>query len=176
MHGDHDHARALKWYLAAKAEGWDGLRDILRAAKRVNGELSGLWHCEHCGMPTLDVCVGSEADCSDASIAEVLSGDIVLCRECYDEAVAARKKIIVSEEVMDIDEDGEEITETQEDESALTDDERMLACYLDRAEKHRNFEDHDLIRNYPRHERRQLHGYQDQIEKDRHSSGKTKKD
>jgi hypothetical protein len=155
-----------KWFDDATEAGWDGLEEIREAAIRVHGELAGFWRCDSCDCPLLDPAVSGEAGSTDESEAVMLYGDITLCHECHEAAQEARAKITVIED---------EEAGVIEDDSAMTDEERMMAAYLDRAESARNYADRTLVGGYPRDERRQLHRYQDQIEADRFRSGKQQK-
>lgn len=151
-----DH-RVQEWFREAAANGWGGLDEIAESAVRVHGELDGFWRCDACAGCVVDVAV-FDGD----GTAVMLSGDITLCEECHEAAKEAREKITIED-----DEDG-----VREDDSVLTEDEKVLAGFLDRAESARNHQERELIHGYPRDERRQLHGYQDQIEADRFRSGK----
>jgi hypothetical protein len=91
---------------------------------------------------------------------------VVLCQKCYGEAVEARKKIVVED-----DGEGNEV----EDDSALSDEERELAAYIATGIEGACRQSRELISGYPRDERRQLHRYQDQIDRDRRNSGKSRR-
>lgn len=118
-------------------------------------------NCQACGEQVFTY--PFVADATGGEEAVLLAGDIVLCEDCYLEALAARRKIVVSE-----DEGG-----IYEDRSALTAEEREWAELLDIAEEAANQADRELIRDYPRDEQRQLHRYQDDIEAERFRSGKS---
>lgn len=156
-----------EWFRDAAREGWEGLDDIADAAMKVHGELSGLWRCDACDGCCLDVAVSAGCDVSEEAEAVLLVGDTILCHNCHEEAVEARKKIIVHTV-----RDGDH-TAYEEDESRLTEEEQSLAAYLDRAESAANRQERELISGYPRDERAQLHRYADSNATDRFLSGKT---
>lgn len=147
-----------QWFIDADADGWECLDVFADEAMEVHGELHGFCYCTHCDAPLVDasISIGCERE------AIHLCGDITLCAECYEAAKEARKKIVIVD-----DGDCE-----HEDDSALSDSERELAGYLDRAEQALNRIQRGLIGSYPRDERRQLHRYQDAIEADRSRAGK----
>ena len=151
-----------RWFAEAKSEGWSDIASLVEAARTVHGEIAGFWWCAACDRPIVDPAIGTDA--TDESVAVILEGGDTLCCECYDGAIAARKKIVmhcVDDGVYD------------EDRSALTDDENKLACFLDRAEDAINRQRRDLINSYPRSERRQLHRYADADAAERLRQGKT---
>ena len=153
-----------RWFVDAKKAGWYDLGGIVEDARRIHGEIAGLWRCEHCDACVVDPCV---ADGCEGEAVLIYSDDgfstVVLCRECHGAAEAAREKIVVDEI------DGDDA----EDWSALSEDEATMADYLERADQGRARQSRDLIRDYPRDERRDLHGYQDDIDDERSRAGKT---
>ena len=121
----------------------------------------GMFRCEHCGVVCEDPAHPSAMEGCALLNDESGTDTICLCNECHDAAVAARAKIVVNDFE---DDDGNEFVE--EDDSALTDDERSLAAFLDKASKGSSRQARDIIGMYPRDERRDLHRYQDQIDAD----------
>lgn len=168
MHGDD---AMMPLVVAADDLGWGDIYEYLRIGYERGLSSGGLWRCEHCGEPVEDPAhPDHEVGChilDDGSGC----GDIILCDECYEAAVAARKKIVV--ETFEDADSGLEITE--QDDSALTDDEKALAAYIEDNQSGNARNARSLIAGYPRNERRQLHRYQDQIDADAAKRGKTVK-
>lgn len=164
-HGDAD---LFTLAAAADQDGWGNIYEYLRAGFEAGLDHGGLWLCDHCGSPVEDP---SHPDAEEGC--HILDdgtgcGDTILCDECHCEAVAARAKIKI-EKFEDVD-TGDQITE--EDDSALTDDEKVMAAYLDTHDAGTARHARSFISMYPRSERRDLHRYQDQIDAERSARGK----
>ena len=155
-HGDMDKHMRRRLRSAIRG-GWEDIADFVRVGYEAGLNSGGLWLCDHCCTAVAD---SAHPHCMEPPTE--LYGDIILCSECHTAAIAARAKIITIS-----DDDGDE-----EDRSALVDDEDVLAGYLDQAVTARNRMDRDLIRGYPRDERRNLHRYQDDIDRSRNLAGK----
>ena len=171
-HGDESMMPLVE---SADAAGWGDVYEYLRIGYSIGLNGGGLWQCEHCHQPIEDPAhPDSEVGCHILDD-ESGCGNTILCDECYEAAVAARKKIVVTEiRECDIsDSDEQTVIGTKEDDSALTADEKTLAAYLDAHQTgiSRNARSH--IAGYPRGERWQLHRYQDQIDADAAKRGKT---
>lgn len=166
-HGDEE---MLALVVAADSDGWGDIYEYLRIGYAEGLNHGGLWECECCGEPVEDP---AHPDCEVGC--HILAdgsgcGDTILCDECYAAAKAARAKIVVTNEC---DGDGEVIG-TSDDDSALTDEEKTLAAYLDRAQSGNARNARSFIAGYPRDERPRLHRYQDQIEVDAANRGKAR--
>lgn len=161
-----------QWFAAAKRHGWRGLGDLYESARRVHGEVdidcissSGFWYCDNCSVPLIDVCVYDDVDGNPVCLySRDGLGTVYLCQECHEAAVEARAKIVVGTD--------DEAGGTWEDDSALTDEERRLAGYLDAADAGESRICREIIRSYPRDEQMQLRRYQDRIDADRRRAGK----
>lgn len=156
-----------EWIADAEEAGWTSIDEIVKATITVHGERgNGLSRCQCCNSPVADPCVCDDGGCYLLTAKDGID-TVILCTDCYEKAVEARAKILVHE----YEEDGCEFCE--EDDSALTDEERELASYLDEADEGRSRQARDLIGGYPRDERRDLHRYQDAIDRERSSRGKS---
>lgn len=163
---DCDNQHTRDWFHDAVREGWGGLDDVAEAAMEVHGEIRGFLRCRHCNTVILDCAVAAQIGCSGTESEAVgLVGDTILCRECFDKAIKARRKIVIEDDG----EGGE-----RDDDSTLTEEEAALASLLEKAIDANCRADRELIGSYPRDERRQLHRYQDDIDADRQRSGKTR--
>jgi hypothetical protein len=127
------------------------------------------WECDCCGDAVEDPShADSETGCHILDDGTGC-GDIRLCDECYAEAVAARAKIVVSR--FEDAATGDEIT--VEDDSALTDDERVMAAYLEAHDRGTAANARSFIALAPRDERRDMHRRRDQIDAAKARRGKS---
>lgn len=164
QHGDDD---LLPLAIEADEHGWGDIFEYLRLGYAEGLPHGGLWQCEHCGCPVEDPAHPDHGE-GCCILADGEGGDTKLCNECYDEAKAARAKVVLTEE---IDEEGERIG-MSEDDSALTDDEKTLARYLDKNDEGNARNARANIGMYPRNKRYQLYRYQDKIDAANRAKGK----
>lgn len=165
-----DDGEINKWIADAEEAGWNGIDEIIQATVDVHGARGdGLWRCDSCDAPVADPAVCDDGDCTLLTARDGI-GVTIMCTACYDAAQAAREKIIVHVYDDDDDDDGREYCE--EDRSALTEEECELAEYLDAADEGVARQSRDLINAYPRDEQRNLHRFQNEIDRERSLRGK----